>query len=134
MSYQLLLKHWNGNIKKNVALYIKQWYNVNINTKKSKKETQVAKKSNEQLAKEALASLAPELVSEEEPKAKEKPVLDSFGFVMFKDKTNNTWYTAQVNFDSNLTTAEFSNKTVAGDEKSIAVERLKIVMGDKLFN
>ena len=62
---------------------------------------------------------------------KVKPELKCFGYVSFKQAGN--WYTARVDFDENLTIGEFSEKTIAGDEKGLMVERLKILLGSKVF-
>lgn len=59
--------------------------------------------------------------------------LTCFGYVFFKNPKNGTFYTVKVSFDSALTTAEFSEKEVAGDEKQLAVERLKILLGSRVF-
>ncbi len=61
-----------------------------------------------------------------------KPALDCFGYVMFKHKGNNTWFTTRVNFDENLTVAEFEETIAAGD-KQLAIEQMRILLGSKVF-
>jgi hypothetical protein len=55
----------------------------------------------------------------------------TYGF--FRNSKNGVFYTVKIKFDQGLTTAEFSDKEVAGDEKQLAVERLKILLGSKVF-
>jgi hypothetical protein len=63
---------------------------------------------------------------------KAKPELNCFGYVFMKEKNGN-FSTVRVNFDEALTTAEFSEKEFAGSDKQIAIEKLKIKLGQKVF-
>lgn len=68
-----------------------------------------------------------------EPTEPDAAELTCFGYCFFKSPKNGTYYTVRVNFDSGLTTAEFTEKEIAGDEKQVAIERLKILLGSKVF-
>ena len=54
-------------------------------------------------------------------------------FTFFRNPLNGVFYTVKIKFDPALTTAEFSDKEIAGDDKQVAVERLKILLATKLF-
>lgn len=61
-----------------------------------------------------------------------KPELNCFGYVFLKEKNGN-WSTIKISFDEALTTTEFSDKEYAGTDKQMAIERLKIKLGEKVF-
>lgn len=60
------------------------------------------------------------------------PELNCFGYVFLKEKNGN-YYTVRITFDEALTTTEFSDKEYAGTDKQMAIERLKIKLGEKVF-
>lgn len=58
--------------------------------------------------------------------------LECFGYVFYKE-TNGNFSTIRVNFSDDLTDVDFSNKEFAGTDKQIAIERLKIKLGENVF-
>lgn len=109
----LLFNHTNN------LTYEFNYDNVNKEVETPRSRLDMAKKQEEQSVVESFPIEA-------------KPDLNKFGFVMFKGD-DNTWYTAKVNFDAKLTTAEFSDKQRAGDERALAVEQMKIKLGATNF-
>lgn len=68
-----------------------------------------------------------------EPIEPDPSELICFGYCFFKNPKNGTYYTVRINFDSGLTTAEFTEKEIAGDDRHVAIERLKVLLGSKVF-